>query len=127
MLRYLHVQLNRLAMGYVDPPRRSEERMKVLLVHSHPLKDSFSNALTRAAKIGLEEAGHDVEVLSLHDMDGKGKAFQPVLTPEERAKYLTIYPEPSDDIRPIIDSLKKVDALVFVYPTWWCVPDWLAC
>lgn len=52
-------------------------------------------------------------------MDGKGNAFQPCLTADERKEYTTVYPTPSSDVAPIVERLKRADALVLVYPTWW--------
>ena len=36
--------------------------MRVLLIYCHPVEDSYNAALHRAARAGLERAGHAVDV-----------------------------------------------------------------
>jgi NAD(P)H dehydrogenase (quinone) len=66
--------------------------VKVLLVHSHPLEESYSAALRQRAVTSLVDAGHDVTVTAL----GRG-----------------------DDPGPGADQLTDVETLVLVHPTWW--------
>lgn len=110
--------LNQVSKGWVTPSRRAEsERYRVLLVHAHPLGDkSYSGALADAVQRGLKEAGHSVSTLSLYS-----EKFQPALTYDEKDRYLKDgkYPKASRDVQKSVDELKKCDALVFVYPTWW--------
>ena len=87
--------------------------MRVLLVYCHPRPDSFCAALRDAAAAGLTQAGHAVEILDLY-----AEAFDPRLGEAERGAY---YDEAAD--RPAlaahIAALRRAEALVLVYPTWW--------
>lgn len=127
MLDRLQLALNRLTAGAVPPPRchlpPSEPAgpgsgYRVLLVHAHPCSDSYSAALAAAAEDGLKAAGHSVARFALYDWLGTGRTFAPALTRAERDAYHA-FPDPSDDVRPFVAELRRADALVFVYPTWW--------
>jgi putative NADPH-quinone reductase len=87
--------------------------MRVLLVHCHPRPDSFSAALRDAAASALQAAGHAVEVRDLH-----AEGFAPALSAEERGAY---YDE-ARNLRGVEDhaaALRRAEALLLVYPTWW--------
>lgn len=87
--------------------------MRVLLIHSHPREDSLSAALRDAAQAALTGAGHEVEVRNLY-----AEGFQPALTAEERGRYHDL----SDNLVGIedhVESLRRAEALLLVYPTWW--------
>ncbi|MFM8871563.1 MAG: NAD(P)H-dependent oxidoreductase [Actinomycetota bacterium] len=88
--------------------------MRVLVIHSHPIIDSFSGALRAAASEGAQAAGHDVRVLDLGAMN-----FDPVMSADELRGYKAIMSATSDDLTMHIDAVKWADVLVFVYPTWW--------
>lgn len=88
--------------------------MRVLVIHSHPIVDSFSRALRDAASEGAQAAGHDVRVLDLGAMN-----FDPVMSADELRGYKAITSATSDDLTMHIDAVKWADVLVFVYPTWW--------
>jgi putative NADPH-quinone reductase len=91
--------------------------MRTLLVYCHPDPGSFSAALRSAATDALTARGHDVRVLDLY-ADG----FQPVLTREERAVYLT---EPSvieASVQEHVDGLRWAEHLLFVFPIWFYGP-----
>lgn len=87
--------------------------MKVLLVHCHPVPESYCSALAEAARGALDGAGHQVRLLDLH-----AAGFDPVMKADERRRYNALqageHPEP-DHAR----LLRWCEALVFVYPTWW--------
>jgi NAD(P)H dehydrogenase (quinone) len=87
--------------------------MHVLLVYCHPRADSFCAALRDAAVLGLESAGHSVEVRDLY-----AEGFAPILTEEERGRY---YDESRNQhgIEDHVAALRRAGALVLVYPTWW--------
>jgi len=53
--------------------------MRVLVVHAHPLRDSFAAALRDTIVATLREGGHEVDECDLH-----AEGFDPVLTAEER-------------------------------------------
>jgi NAD(P)H dehydrogenase (quinone) len=88
--------------------------MRVVVVVAHPDPESFSHAIASTATASLTRAGHDVTVLDLYAED-----FRTAMSHDERQAYH------SD--RPLVDPMaerhagivKRAEALVFVYPTWW--------
>jgi putative NADPH-quinone reductase len=88
--------------------------MRVLVIHSHPVTDSFSGALRDSAIEGARAAGHDVRVLDLGVM-----SFNPVMSAEELRGYKAVTPVANEDLTVHIDAVRWADVLVFVYPTWW--------
>ena len=88
--------------------------MNVLVVLAHPCPDSFSHACAAAAMTGLERAGHTVDLVDLY-----ADRFVASMSLEERLAYETDTPI----LDPMVDDhaarLKRAEALVFVYPTWW--------
>ncbi|WP_237213850.1 NAD(P)H-dependent oxidoreductase [Falsiroseomonas oryziterrae] len=87
--------------------------MQVLMIHAHPRADSLSAALRDAAKAALEGAGHRVELRDLY-----AERFDPVLSSEERDRYHDV-PANLEGIEDHVASLRRAEALVLVYPTWW--------
>jgi putative NADPH-quinone reductase len=87
--------------------------MNVLLIHCHPLPDSFSAALRDAAVAGLTTAGHVVEQRDLY-----AEHFDPVLSTHQRGAY---FDEAANalGLEDHVAALRRVEALVLVYPTWW--------
>jgi putative NADPH-quinone reductase len=87
--------------------------MRVLLVHAHPVPESFSASLREAALGALRRGGHDVDLLDLYAED-----FRPALSTDERRRYH----DTAANLQGIADHvarLKAAEALVLVYPTWW--------
>lgn len=127
VLSFLQMHFNRLTGGLIPPPRSYGTVPKggwnVLLIHAHPLNDSFSGYLARTVCSSLRGAGHRVHMVNLYDCDG-GRPLNASLTAAERERYFagtppSPYPAPSADIAPLVQELRSADALVFVYPTWW--------
>jgi putative NADPH-quinone reductase len=87
--------------------------MRVLLVHAHPRADSLSAALAQAASDTLRAAGHEVELRDLH-----AEGFDPVMGAEERGRYHDV-PANQLGIESHVESLRRAEALLLVYPTWW--------
>jgi putative NADPH-quinone reductase len=87
--------------------------MHVLLVHAHPRADSLSAALKDTARSALESAGHTVEVRDLY-----AEGFQPAMSAEERGRHHDI-PHNLEGIEDHVQSLRRAEALLLVYPTWW--------
>lgn len=90
--------------------------MRVLLVHCHPRRDSFNAALCDTAATALEAGGHAIERLDLYE-----EGFDPRLSAGERGAY---YDEDAGrpDLAGHIAALRRAEALVLVYPTWWFGP-----
>jgi putative NADPH-quinone reductase len=87
--------------------------MKVLVVHAHPVEESFNTALRRTIVETLIRGGHDVRLLDLY-----GEGFSPALTRRERLDYH----DPAINVTPVqayVDQLHWAEGLVLVYPTWW--------
>lgn len=87
--------------------------MKVLVVYSHPVPESFCAALRDTVVDTLKAKGHEVRLTDLYAED-----FDPRLGCQERRDYhtegknLTYVPEH-------IANIQWADALIFVFPTWW--------
>ena len=87
--------------------------MRILLVYCHPVPESYCAALRDTAIAALGEAGHDIDVLDLYRED-----FEPIMQADERRAYN----ETGEADHPLPDHvsrLKRAQALVFIYPTWW--------
>ena len=87
--------------------------MRYLVVHAHPVEESFNKALFRLTVATLERRGHDVRGLDLY-----AEGFDPVLSAEARRNYH----ERGVNALPVQDQLDHLawcNGLVFVYPTWW--------
>jgi NAD(P)H dehydrogenase (quinone) len=87
--------------------------VKVLVVFSHPLDDSFAAAARDRAMMGLRSAGHQVRLTDLY-----AEGFEPALSAWEHEHHLDP-PEHKPDLARHFDDLRWCDALVLVYPTWW--------
>lgn len=88
--------------------------MRVAVVLAHPNPDSFAHELARRAVAGLASAGHDVELVDLCAI-----GFRAAMSAEERAAYHSESPVLNPQVQSQIDLVRSVQALVFVYPTWW--------
>jgi NAD(P)H dehydrogenase (quinone) len=91
--------------------------LKVLIVHCHPVPQSFSTALYGAAREALAAAGHDLRCIDLY-----AEGFDPVLSREEREAYLVDPQLIERRVQPHVDALKWAEHLVLVYPTWYYGP-----
>ena len=87
--------------------------MRILMIHAHPRTESYSAALRDAAQAALQAAGHVVEVRDLY-----AEGFAAALTADERERYHT-EGENEVGIEDHVAALRRAEALVLVYPTWW--------
>ena len=87
--------------------------MNILLVTAHPLKNSLCRHFAEKAMGLLQALGHDVTLEDLYQ-----NRFDPVLSTTERATY---YEKAYDGskVSGEIERLRKADALVLAFPTWW--------
>jgi NAD(P)H dehydrogenase (quinone) len=87
--------------------------MQILVVFSHPARDSFVASILAELRGRLEGQGHAVRVIDLY-ADG----FDPVLRLEPWRSH-------RDGVRHLgelddhVAALTEAEGLVFVYPTWW--------
>jgi putative NADPH-quinone reductase len=98
--------------------------MKVMLVVDHPYgvdawdntphRRSFTAALAHAAQLGLEEAGHDIDLIDLH-----GDGFNPVMSAEELSTWRAAAPSPDPLTADYQRRLLEADYLVLAFPIWW--------
>ncbi|MBR0554749.1 NAD(P)H-dependent oxidoreductase [Ciceribacter sp. L1K23] len=86
--------------------------MRVLVIHSHPVKESFNKALFRLVCDSLARAGHEVDPCDLY-----AEGFDPVMSAHDRRVYHD-YPENTQLVQPYVDRLLAAEALVFVTPVW---------
>jgi putative NADPH-quinone reductase len=87
--------------------------MRVLMVYCHPREDSFCAALRDAALEALRAKGHEVELRDLY-----AEGFDPVLSAEERGVYHDLARNTAG-IEAEVAQLRRAEALLLVYPTWW--------
>lgn len=86
--------------------------MRVLVLHSHPVEESFGKALYRETTAALRRAGHEVDACDLY-----AEGFDPVLSCHDRMVYHD-YPENTALVRPYVERLKQAEGLVLVTPIW---------
>ena len=88
--------------------------MNVLVVVSHPRKDSLTFQVANRFVQGLAEAGHGYEILDLH-----GIGFDPILREMDEPDYTQENQVFSPEVETEMKRLKKHDAVAFVFPLWW--------
>ncbi|APO79333.1 flavodoxin-like protein (plasmid) [Rhizobium etli 8C-3] len=86
--------------------------MRVLVLHSHPVKSSYGAALYRQTLESLATAGHSVDGCDLY-----AESFDPVLSCGDRLVYHE-YPENIALVKTYVDRLKQAEGLVIVTPVW---------
>jgi NAD(P)H dehydrogenase (quinone) len=90
--------------------------MRLLVVHAHPGRDSFSAAVCRAVLEGASAAGHDIRLVDLH-----AEGFDPVMRADEWRRYgAGTSADPA--LARHADHLRWAEGVVLVYPTWWQGP-----
>ena len=118
--RWAGTKLNGLTSFFPPPPRDRENDAtprRILLVHAHPVADSFSSSIADAVEAGAKEGGHELRRHSLYKEN-----YRPELTSRERVGYFdraSGSARCSADVRGHLQDLRWADSLVIVYPTWW--------
>ena len=86
--------------------------MRALVLHAHPVPESFSHSLRETVVQGLEGSGWDVDLCDLY-----AEGFDPVLSREERRRY---HDEPAntEPVKSHVERLRAAEALVLVFPVW---------
>ena len=122
LTRFVAVKANAISSHIPPPPREdTEPPRRILMVHAHPLRDSFSAAIAAAVTAGADDGGHSLRRISLYPQDSS-KPYNPVLSSRERSVYYNTSDGKmrlSAEVRSALDDLNWCDTLVFVYPTWW--------
>jgi NAD(P)H dehydrogenase (quinone) len=86
--------------------------MKILVVYTHPVPDSFNRAILNATLKGFESAGHDYQVADLY-----AEHFQPAMTAGDFVQFEN-KPMP-DEILAEQARVEWCDAMIFIFPLWW--------
>jgi NAD(P)H dehydrogenase (quinone) len=132
-IRYIQSKLNQLSSYIPPPPGHSDDGAKVLVIHCHPVPDSYSATIAKTFIDSAISAGHEVQKISLyeHSFD-PAKCYRPNLSRSERENYFfgldfkgngeknqkKSY-HLSTEVQSHLDLLRWCDTLVFIYPTWW--------
>ncbi|MEF0942827.1 NAD(P)H-dependent oxidoreductase [Rhizobium sp. BR 362] len=86
--------------------------MRVLVLHSHPVEESYGKALYKQTLESLRHAGHEVDGCDLY-----AENFDPVLSRHDRLTYHD-YPGNTDLVKSYVERLKRAEGLVLVTPIW---------
>jgi NAD(P)H dehydrogenase (quinone) len=86
--------------------------VNVLVVHCHPVPESFVTAAYGRVVAGLARAGHEVRTIDLH-----AEGFDPVLRADEHRRHLE--PGAAPELSHHVEALTWCHTIVLVYPTWW--------
>jgi NAD(P)H dehydrogenase (quinone) len=92
----------------------NNDTVHAAVVLAHPRADSYAHALAQRAVDGLQAAGHRVDVIDLY-ADG----FRAAMSEAEREAYHGDQPILDPLVQTSADLVRIVDALIFIYPTWW--------
>jgi NAD(P)H dehydrogenase (quinone) len=86
--------------------------MKHLVIYAHPNPQSFNNAIKDTVLNVLKEAGKDVVLRNLYDLN-----FNPVLTCDDFLKIQQCAYAP--DVLREQTFVKEAGVIIFIYPLWW--------
>ncbi|MCY1667945.1 NAD(P)H-dependent oxidoreductase [Rhizobium sp. SL86] len=86
--------------------------MRVLVLHSHPVEESYGKALFRQTCESLAKAGHEVDACDLY-----AEGFDPVLSAHGRRIYHD-YPQNMTGLEGYVARLKAAQGLVICTPVW---------
>ncbi|WP_152397639.1 NAD(P)H oxidoreductase [Paenibacillus cellulositrophicus] len=87
--------------------------MRALVTVTHPRQNSLTHAVMNRFVEGLQQNGHEVDLLDLH-RDG----FNPVYTLEDDRDWINPDKVHGPEIRKEMDRILAADTLVFVFPLW---------
>jgi putative NADPH-quinone reductase len=88
--------------------------VQVLVVFAHPDPGSYGAAVLQAAVGGLRRGGHDVDVVDLY-----AERFRAAMSADERRAYHGRGCIDDPQVASHAALVRRAEALVFVYPTWW--------
>lgn len=88
--------------------------MKVLTVVSHPRQESLTNQIAHRFIEGLENAGHEAELLDLYREE-----FNPLIYTIDEPDHSRTSFEYSYVVHKEMERMNRSDALAFVFPVWW--------
>lgn len=132
-------KLNTYTSFVNTPPvldQNSTPKRRVLLIHCHPVSDSYSTTISQVVAASLINSQHDVRLRRLYFHGNRdecygGKTFDCALTCAEHVGYhverntqlreneegMKLVSSP--EIQEAVKDLRWCDSIVFIYPTWW--------
>src|SRR4051794_8818951 len=87
--------------------------MRVMVLHAHPVEESFNHSLYNVVLEALKAAGHQVDPVDLY-----AEGFDPVMSREGRLNYHNIPDNVTSELKPYVDRLMAAEGLVIVHPVW---------
>jgi len=90
--------------------------MKVLIVYSHPSKDSYTYEILQHLKSNLKDKEIDFEISDLYAMN-----FQSDMSEEEyqREGFANLEIAIPEDVIVEHKKIEESDCIIFIYPVWW--------
>jgi NAD(P)H dehydrogenase (quinone) len=88
--------------------------VRVLVVLSHPRRNSFCGAVTDSFVAGLRAAGHAAEIADLH-----GEGFDPRMGEADEPDWDDSAKRYSPAVLAEQARISRNEALAFVFPVWW--------
>lgn len=87
--------------------------MRVMVLHAHPVEESFNHALYTTVLEALAAGGHQADPVDLY-----AEGFQPVMSREGRLGYHAVPENVTEELKPYVARLMAAEALVIVFPVW---------
>ena len=87
--------------------------MRVMVLHAHPVAESYNHALYNAVLETLEANGHQVDP-GVRDAEG----VNPGRGREGRLQYHDVPENMTPELKPYVDRLMAAEGLVIVHPVW---------
>lgn len=87
--------------------------MRVMVLHAHPVAESFNHSLYNAILETLKVRGHQVDPVDLY-----AEGFDPVMSREGRLGYHDVPENVTPELKPYVDRLMAAEGLVIVHPVW---------
>ncbi len=87
--------------------------MRVMVLHAHPVAESYNHALYNAVLETLKAKGHQVDAVDLY-----AEGFNPVMSREGRLTYHDVPENVTPELKPYVDRLMAAEGLVIVHPVW---------
>ena len=80
--------------------------MRVMVLHAHPVEESFNHSLYNTVLETLKARGHQVDPVDLY-----AEGFNPVMSRENRLNYHDVPNNITPDLKPYVDRLMAADGL----------------
>jgi putative NADPH-quinone reductase len=87
--------------------------MRVMVLHAHPVEESFNHALYNTILEALAARGNEVDPVDLY-----AEGFDPVMSREGRLAYHDVPGNVTPELKPYVDRLMAAEGLVIVHPVW---------